>query len=81
MVFRFRSLLVGETPVPRAIRGHKVPLAHKVPKAYRVFPAAKVPQALKDHRVHRVLLAIKAIRVTRAIPRRPMSEPFKPMAQ
>jgi hypothetical protein len=78
LVFRFRSLLVGETPVPRAILGHKVPLAHKVPKAYRVFPAAKVPQALKDHRVHRVLLAI---RVTRAMPRRPMSEPSKPMDQ
>jgi hypothetical protein len=81
LVFRFRSLLVGETPVPRAILGHKVPLAHKVPKAYRVFPAAKVPQVLRDHRVRRVHLAIKAIRVTRAMPRRQMSEPPRPMGQ
>jgi hypothetical protein len=81
LVFRFRSLLVGETPVPRAILGHKVPLAHKVPKAYRVFPAAKVPQVLKDHRVRRVRLAIKAIRVTRAMPRRPMSEQSRPTDQ
>jgi acyl-CoA synthetase (NDP forming) len=81
LVFRFRSLLAGEIPVPRAILGHKVPLAHKVPKAYKVLPAAKVPQVLKDHRVRRVRLAIKAIRVTRAMPRRPMSEPSKPMDQ
>jgi hypothetical protein len=81
LVFRFRSLLVGETPVPRAILGHKVPLAHKVLKAYRVSPAAKVPQVLKDHRDHRVLLGIKAIRATKVIPRRPMSERFKPMDQ
>ena len=81
MVFRFPSLLVEETRVPREILGHKVPLAHKVPKAYRVFPAAKDPQVLKDHRVRRVRLAIKAIRVTRAMPRRPMSEPSKPMDQ
>jgi hypothetical protein len=81
LVFRFPSLLVEETPVPKAIRVHKVPLAHKVPKAYRVFPAAKVPQVLKDHRVRRVRLAIKAIRVTRAMPRRPMSERSRPMDQ
>ena len=78
MVFRFPSLLVEETPVPRAILVHKVPLAHKVPKAYRVFPAAKDPQVLKDHRVRRVRLAI---RVTKVMLRRPMSEQSRPTAQ
>jgi hypothetical protein len=81
LVFRFPSLLVEETPVPKAIRVHKVPLAHKVLRAYRGSLESKARPVLKDHRVHKVPQVTKVIRATRVMRRRPMSEPSKPMDQ
>jgi hypothetical protein len=79
--FLFRSLLVEETPVPKAIRVHKVPLAHKVLREYRGALESKAQPVLKDHRVHKVPQVTKAIRATRVMRRRPMSEPSKRMVQ
>jgi hypothetical protein len=57
---------VEETPVPKAIRVHKVPLAHKVLRAYRASLESKVQPVLKGHRVPKEHQVRKVIRATKS---------------